>query len=83
MMNAVIFHKPGKSQEYCHLMKVPEKYKFIKSMTNEIVLIFQFISNIKFTDNLFFVHRNEIPQDSKATYFLIVYNIRPHRKETH
>ena len=52
-------------------------------MTNDIVLLFQFIGNIKFTDNFFFVQRNKIPQDSKVTYFLIVYNIRPHRKETH
>ena len=52
-------------------------------MENEIWRIFQGIRYIEGTDTCVFIHRNEPPQESKATYNQILCDIRPQRKETH
>ena len=32
---------------------------------------------------VFFVHYREVPQDNKVTYFQIIYDIQPQKKDTH
>ena len=52
-------------------------------MSNEIGQLFQGIGGIQGTNTCFFIHRHEVPQDDKVTYFHIVCNIRPQKKYTH
>ena len=80
--NAVIWPKTGKSQEYRNLIKVLEKLKWSKGISNEIGQLFQGIGDIQGTNTCFFIHRHEVPQDAKVTYFRIVYNIWHQKKET-
>ena len=52
-------------------------------MANEIGYLFQVIMDIEGTYMCLFVHRHEVPQDSKVTYSQILCEIRPQKKETH
>ena len=64
-------------------MKGPDKPKWTRVMENDIGSLFQVIGDIKGTDACLFIHRHEVPQDSKFTYSRIVCNIIPQKKETH
>ena len=81
--NAVIYPKTGKSQEYQHLIKPPEKPKWSKGMSNGIGRIFQGLGDTQGTNTCFFIHRHEVPPDAKVTYLRIVCNIWPQKKEAH
>ena len=50
-------------------------------MENDIGSLFQVIGDIKGTDACLFIHRHEVPQDSKFTYSRIVCNIIPQYNE--
>ena len=67
-MDAVICQETGKSQEYRHLMKGPDKQKWTRSVENDIGRLFQGIRDIEGTYICFFIHRHEVTQDSKVTY---------------
>ena len=75
-MNAVILPDTIKFKEYRRLMKGPEKLKCKRAMENNIVHLLQVIRDIEGTDTRFFIHRPEVPKDSKVTYILIVYDFR-------
>ena len=82
-INTVIFPETGKSQEYIHLMKGPDKPKFTRAVANNIGRILQGIRCIKVTYTCYFIHRHKVTQYSKVTYSRIVCDIMPHNKETH
>ena len=82
-INAVIFPDTGKYQEYIHLMKGPYKPKWTRVEGNDSGHLFQGIRDIEGTDIFFFIHRHEVPQDSKVIYSRIVCNVIPQNKETH
>ena len=52
-------------------------------MSNEIGRLFQGLEDIQVNNTYFFIRRHEVPQDAKGTYCLIVWDIRPQKKETH
>ena len=82
-INAVMCPETGKSQDYRHLIKGPDKPKWTKAMTNEIERLFQVIQGIVGTDTCFFIHKHEVPQDIKVTYSRIVCNIIPQKTKTY
>ena len=81
--NAVICPETGKTQEYRHLMKRPDKPKWTRAFGNEIGSIFQGIQDIEGTDTCFFIQKNEVPKGSKVTHSRIVCDIRPQKTKTH
>ena len=52
-------------------------------MSNEIGRIFQRIRDIQGANKFFFIHWHEVPNDAKVTYFRIVCDIRPQKKDMH
>ena len=81
--NAVICPGIVKAQEYRHLIKGPQNIIWRKGMSNENGIIFQGVGDIQGTNTCFFIHRHKVPQDAKVTYYRIVCNIWPQKKETH
>ena len=82
-MNAVIYPETGKNQEYRHLMKGPDNPKWTREFANETGRLFQGIQDIEGNNTCFFIHKHNVPQDSKVTYSHIVCDIIPHKTETH
>ena len=82
-INAVIFPETVKTQEYRHLMKGPDYPKRTREFANKIGKLFQGIRYIEGNNTYFFIHKHEVPQDSKVTYSQIVCDIRTQKTETH
>ena len=66
-----------------HLIKGPEKPKWSRVISNDIGQIFQGIIDIEGKDVCLFILRHEVTQDIKVSYCRIIYEIIPHKKETH
>ena len=64
-------------------MKGPDNPKCTREMSNGIRHPFRGIRYIEGMDTCFFVHCREVPQDNKVTYFRIIYDIQPQKKDTH
>merc|ERR1711966_548503 len=74
----------GRSLEYRDLLKDPElRDTWSKSLANELGRLAQGIRDIKGTNTIFFIPKNEIPQDrwKDVTYGRIVVNYRPGKEE--
>ena len=83
MVNAVICPKTGKAQEYRHLLKGPDKLKWIKAVSNKIVRLLLVIGYIKIANTCFSIHSIKVPQVTKVTYSRIFCDTQYHTKETH
>ena len=83
--NAVTDPITGQAQEYRHLVKGPDKEKWIKSLANEFGRLAQGVGTRmpKGTDTIHFVTKLQVPQDRKVTYGRITCSIRPQKTETH
>jgi hypothetical protein len=81
---AFIDDKIGKALEYCDLIKMNEhKQVWSKSYANELGRLTQGISNIPWTNTMFFIHKSDIPVDCRKdiTYGQIVVVVSPQKKE--
>ena len=69
-------------EEYNQLIKHP-KYKKVweKSMANEIGRSAQGIRDIKGTDTIFFINKNQVLANKKVSYARIVCEIQPQKAE--
>ena len=72
-------------QEFCHLIKRPDKEIWTKSLANEFGRLTQGVKNlIKGTNTMYFIPKEEVPfETKKVTYPKIVCDIRPNKEETH
>ena len=82
MVNVFICPETGNTQEYLHLIKIPDKLKWSKFIPNDIGRLFQVLGKIQVTNTCFFTHRYQIPQGSKVTCSHILCDIFPQKKET-
>ena len=83
--NAVLNPVTGVLQEFCHLIKGPDKDIWIKYLANEFGRFAQGVSKrIERTNTVYFIPKEEVPfKTKKVTYPKIVCNIRPSKAETH
>ena len=83
--NAVLNPLTGVLQEFCHLIKGPEKEIWTKSLANEFGRLAQEVRNrIEGTNTMYFIPKEEVPfKTKKVTYPKIVCGIRPNKAETH
>ena len=65
-INAVMCPETGKSQDYRHLIKGPDKPKWTKAMTNEIGCLFQGIRDIEGTNTFFKFTSMRYPNESRS-----------------
>ena len=81
--NAVINPLTGVLQEFCHLVKGPDKEIWTKSLANEFGRLAQGASNIiDRTNTMYFIPKKEVPfTTKKVTYPKIVRDIRPNKAE--
>jgi hypothetical protein len=81
---AVIDETTGKALEYKDLINIQEhKELWTTSYANELGRLTQGIRDIPGTNTMFFIHKNDIPQDRRKdiTYGRIVVTLRPQKKE--
>eukprot|EP00804_Cyclotella_cryptica_P017342 CCRYP_018994-RD/>CCRYP_018994-RD protein AED:0.39 eAED:0.39 QI:0/-1/0/1/-1/0/1/0/348 len=81
---AVIDKTTGKALEYKDLIHSAEhKELWTTSYANELGRLTQDIRDIPGTNTMFFIHKNDIPQDRRKdiTYSRIVVALRPQKKE--
>ena len=81
---AVIDETTGKALEYKDLINIQEhKELWTTSYANELGRLTQGIRDIPGTNTMFFIHKDEIPQDRRKdiTYGRIVVTLRPQKKE--
>ena len=78
-------HKPrnGASLEYRHLIQIPDKDIWVKSLANYFGRLAQGVKDRIPTGNstIFFIHPNEIPAHKKLTYGRLVVDIWPLKDE--
>ena len=74
----------GASLEYRHLIQVPDKYIWVKSLVDDFGRLAQGVKYRMPTGNstIFFIHPSKIPSQNKFTYCRLVVDIRPlkHKK---
>ena len=72
-------------QEFRHLIKVPDKEIWTKSLANEFGRLAQGVSKrIEVTNTMYLIPKEEVPfKTKKVTYPKIVCNILPSKEETH
>ena len=82
---ADIYIFTGVLQEFCHLIKGPEKEIWKESLANEFGRLAQGVRNrIEGTNTMYFIPKEEVPlKTKKLTYPKIVCDIRPNKAETH
>ena len=75
----------GELQAFRHLIKVPDKEIWTKSLANEFGRLSQGVSKIiEGTNTIYFIPKEEVPfKTKKVIYPKIVCNIRPIKAETH
>jgi hypothetical protein len=82
IVNAVVHPVTGKQMEYMALMNDPALQPLWKrGFSNEAGRLFQGIHEIPGTNTCFFVELLNIPKDRNITYFKIVCDYKPHKKE--
>ena len=70
------------------LLQVTDSPIWDTSLTNEVGRLAQGIGKnsphnqqVKCTNTLFFIHRSQIPKNTKVTYANLLCDIKPHKKE--
>jgi hypothetical protein len=83
-IGAIINNVTGNVLEYCHLIKSESHCTIWQhSFANKLGHLFQGIHDIKGTDTCFFIRKQEMPQDKRATYGQICCNYRLQKNELH
>ena len=75
----------GVLQEFCHLIKGPDKEIWTKSLANKFGRLAQGVSKIiEGTNTIYFIPKEELPfKTKKVTYPKIFCDIHPRKAETH
>ena len=80
--NAVFDEETGKLLEYKQLMKHPKYAKvWARSYANELGRLAQGIRDIKGTDTIFFITKQQVPSHKKVSYGRLVCDVRLHKAE--
>ena len=82
--NAVVHPTTGKHMQYRELLHHPDtaiQRDWQQSATNEFGRLAQGIGDIKGTDTITFIPRNEVPDGHKCTYARVVCTHRPQKTE--
>eukprot|EP00957_Ditylum_brightwellii_P049896 3782513-Ditylum_brightwellii.AAC.1 len=85
LAQAVMDEEMRQALEYRHLLQSKHREVWQTSCTNEFGRLAQGVgSRIKTgTNTIFFINKEEMPADRKATYACFVVDVRPQKKETH
>ena len=83
--NSVTDKVTGKSLEYRHLLRGPNKYVWTRSLANDLCRLAQGVGTRMptGTNTVFFVQCRDLPAGRKVTYSCLVLSIRPHKTEKH